>query len=772
MVVGADGRAIVPADVEAVGAVEERRGLVEPALADLFAVGGERDRGPLAHTAPIVGKVGDQRHLASRNRCVGDNLVLGCQDAVVVEDELAAFDRERPAAFHPAEGDQGAVRAALRDLGVGGEAERAVVRVRRDVVDHLGHAGIVGVGGLPGRVIAGAGPHALTGERQRRVPLQWQHVVRGRLGEEEVLEFLQLLRLLLGQVVVLGVVLLEVIQLPWCRERVERAGDSDVRGLPRQDRARAGDPAAVVDGAVGDDLEVLPGAPVGSRGISKGVDHADAIDRLLVETIDDRRLRDAGGFEQGRGDVDDMVELGAHVAARCEPLRPGDDHRVAGAAEVGGDLLGPLEGRVHRPSPTDREVRVGRRPVPLGQMRFAVGVVGRGRIEEAHFVDGAGEAAFGAGAVVADDVEDESIVAIRQRAGIVNHPADLVVDLRREAREDLRLAREHRLLFGREGIPGRDFVRPRREHGVLRNDPQLLLAFEGLLPQRVPPHVELAFEAVAPLGRHVMRGVGGARAVVAEVRLVRGDRRHVANPGDRLVGQIDVEGVIRVADRRLDGSCPFEEQRLPLVDLAADEAVEVVEALSGGPMVERAGRRLLPHRHIVVLAEPGGGIAVELQRPGHRRRGARDDAGVAVVAGGQLVGDRGGHRPTEGAELPEARIVGQDQQDIRRVLGGVTTGAKIGGVGIGDRHPSVPGYRRSGCGKTTCSVWYGGRYGAGVAAAGVASWAAAGPTRPRSPASGAAAARPAAVMSVLRRVARRARRCSCRTGAVGGVVAD
>ena len=38
------------------------------------------------------------------------------------------------------------------------------------------------------------------------------------------------------------------------------------------------------------------------------------------------------------------------------PLRPGDDQRVAGAAEVGGDLLGPLEGGIHRPGPADREV--------------------------------------------------------------------------------------------------------------------------------------------------------------------------------------------------------------------------------------------------------------------------------------------------------------------------------------------------------------------------------------------------------------------------------
>ena len=47
------------------------------------------------------------------------------------------------------------------------------------------------------------------------------------------------------------------------------------------------------------------------------------------------------------------------------PLRPVHDHAVARAAEVAGDLLGPLERRVARPRPADREVREGLRPAPL-----------------------------------------------------------------------------------------------------------------------------------------------------------------------------------------------------------------------------------------------------------------------------------------------------------------------------------------------------------------------------------------------------------------------
>ena len=43
----------------------------------------------------------------------------------------------------------------------------------------------------------------------------------------------------------------------------------------------------------------------------------------------------------------DVQELRAQTSFVLDARGPGDNHRVAGAAEVAGDLLGPLEGRVH-----------------------------------------------------------------------------------------------------------------------------------------------------------------------------------------------------------------------------------------------------------------------------------------------------------------------------------------------------------------------------------------------------------------------------------------
>ncbi len=60
-----------------------------------------------------------------------------------------------------------------------------------------------------------------------------------------------------------------------------------------------------------------------------------------------------------------VQEAVARLGVGFDPGRPAHDHRVARAAEVGGDLLDPLEGRVAGPGPADRIVRLG-----LGSAEF------------------------------------------------------------------------------------------------------------------------------------------------------------------------------------------------------------------------------------------------------------------------------------------------------------------------------------------------------------------------------------------------------------------
>ena len=170
----------------------------------------------------------------------------------------------------------------------------------------------------------------------------------------------------------------------------------------------------------------------------------------------------------------------------------------------------------------------------------------------------------------------------------------------------------------------------RRQLRVRRDDAELLLAREGPLAQRVPAVVELARVLVRPLRRHVVRRVRRTGREVGEERLVGHERLLLVHPGDRLVGHVAHE-VVALLGRaiRLDRRRPLVERRVVLVRLAADEAVEVLEAAARRPVVERPHRARLPDRHLVALAELRGRVPVELEDLRQRRARVRAHRVVA-----------------------------------------------------------------------------------------------------------------------------------------------
>jgi hypothetical protein len=187
---------------------------------------------------------------------------------------------------------------------------------------------------------------------------------------------------------------------------------------------------------------------------------------------------------------------------------------------------------------------------------------------------------------------------------------------------------------------------PPGQLGAGRHDSKLLLPFEDLLPQRVPAPVETALVPVRPLGRHVVRRMRGARGEVNEERLVRHQRLLLANPADRLIGHVRGEvvallgGLLRFHRRRA-----LVDRRVVLIGLAADEAVEVLEAAAAGrPGVEGSDRAGLPDRHLVALAELRRRVAVQPQRLRERRACVRSDRVVARRRGGQLGDHAHPHR--------------------------------------------------------------------------------------------------------------------------------
>ena len=147
--------------------------------------------------------------------------------------------------------------------------------------------------------------------------------------------------------------------------------------------------------------------------------------------------------------------------------------------------------------------------------------------------------------------------------------------------------------------------------GVGRDHAELLLPGEDPLPVGVPAVVEPAPVPVRPLLGHVVRGVRRAGAEVQVERLVRGDLLGVGDERDRLVGQVRGQVVALLGSRRrLDLVVVGDQVRIPLAGVAAEEAVEAVEAPAQRPPVVRTGRRLLLGRHQVPLADHVGVVAV------------------------------------------------------------------------------------------------------------------------------------------------------------------
>ena len=355
-----------------------------------------------------------------------------------------------------------------------------------------------------------------------------------------------------------------------------------------------------------------------------------------------------GDVVNRRHDVDGMVPLRPQFAPGGNALRPGDDHAVAGAAVVAGDLLGPLERGAHGMRPGARVVVVGRGGSDFVHPLEDLFDVLANAVEEGHLVEQALRAAFGARAVVTGDVDDHRVVELAGFADRLDHPADVVIRLFEEASVDLHHAGVDLLLLVGQRVPGRQARRERVELGVGGNHAELLLALKRLLANRVPALVELALVLLDPLLLGVVRGVGRPRGVVTEERLLGGDRLLHSDPLDRLVGHVVVEVVVGLAEIRFDRLGALHDGRTPLARVATDEAIEVIESQSGRPEIKRSGLARLPVGHVVVLAEPGGAIAVLLQD-------LRDGGGVLLhdrVISGKPRGRLGDHPGVHGMMVP------------------------------------------------------------------------------------------------------------------------
>ncbi len=201
------------------------------------------------------------------------------------------------------------------------------------------------------------------------------------------------------------------------------------------------------------------------------------------------------------------------------------------------------------------------------------------------------EHAFRARAVVAADVDDQGVVEFAEVFDRLDDAADLIVGVGKVGTIDVRLLDEELFLQRTERIPLRQFLRPRRQFRVLGHDAQSLLVGEDGLANLVPALVEEMHVAdlLDPLRRRMMRRVRGARHVIDEPGLAGSDLLELLDVVDRIVGHRRLQVPVRIALEGVDGGRVAIQVRLPLAGVAADKAVEIIEAHAVRPLIERPG---------------------------------------------------------------------------------------------------------------------------------------------------------------------------------------
>ena len=279
-----------------------------------------------------------------------------------------------------------------------------------------------------------------------------------------------------------------------------------------------------------------------------------------------------------------------------------------------------------------------------------------------------------------------------------------------EACVDLHHARVEALLVGAQAVPRGDVGVGRRQLGVGRDDAHLLLTLEDDAPVLVPAHVELAVVLLDPLTGRMVRRLAGGGGVVEQERLVGRVDVRVEDEADGVVDRVLVE-VVALLGRLLglDRVVVVDELGIPAAALAAEPAVEALEAASERPAVEGPGRRAVLGGRDVPLAADEGVVALGLEdlrdHPVLERHArisagiaggdlgdgrdvvrvvvaAREDAGargraegrrvhvrVTQAAFGEAVEGRRLDEPAEGAGLPVADVVEHEEDHVRGALG-------------------------------------------------------------------------------------------------------
>ncbi len=128
----------------------------------------------------------------------------------------------------------------------------------------------------------------------------------------------------------------------------------------------------------------------------------------------------------------------------------------------------------------------------------------------------------------------------------------------------------------------------------------------------------------------MMRPVHAAGHPVHEKRFVGRESLMIIQPFQGLIGHVHSQMIFRIVVWRFYMVVIFGKARLPLRSLAAEKAVEILEAITVRPAVFWPHRGSFGSRCIMPLAERGCMITVLFQYFSNGRCSLRNDPGVAV----------------------------------------------------------------------------------------------------------------------------------------------
>ncbi len=327
-VIGGHERSAIVADIAWLLTERERLCLFHASFTGFLAVDEQRERAALGDAAAIVGELQAHLMVAGRNHRRTFNVGLLQSEEVVANLGLAVLHVDAESARDTTQRDNHALCSGGRHLELRGQGIGLVLKREHRETWNARHRTKDNLTVAADQIRT---PCDLGVRTFGESIVERQHVVLHGFDQPELLQLVQDVWMLLGQILRLRPVLRRVVQLP---DIVVECDRLDLPCLPRCAVLGDGRPALVVDAAIAEHLEVLGFMPICRPRIIERIGHAHAFQRTLQHAIHHQGLRQSGNLENRGGYVDHMMKLRTDLTLGFDTLRPVDDRAISRTAKM------------------------------------------------------------------------------------------------------------------------------------------------------------------------------------------------------------------------------------------------------------------------------------------------------------------------------------------------------------------------------------------------------------------------------------------------------